>query len=82
MNNSNLNSLNYCPKIGVHLREQSRRISAAVVSDVDLSGNQPNLIITAAQGEFILPLVDDFVIRIDRRRKIIYVKLIEGMEPQ
>ena len=67
---------------GYQVRTQSRRISAAVVTDIDMSGNQPNLIISAAQGEFILPLVDDFVTKIDRRRKIIYVNLIEGMGPQ
>ncbi len=67
---------------GYQVRTQSRRISAAVVTDIDLSGNQPNLIISAAQGEFILPLVDDFITRIDQRRKIIYIKLIEGMGPQ
>ena len=67
---------------GYQVRTQSRRISAAVVTDIDMSGNQPNLIISAAQGEFILPLVDDFITRIDQRRKIIYVNLIEGMGPQ
>jgi ribosomal 30S subunit maturation factor RimM len=67
---------------GYRVIEHSRRITTAVVTNVDLSGNQPNLIITAAQGEFILPLVADFVSRIDQQRKIIYIKLLEGMEPQ
>jgi len=66
---------------GYQVREQSRRISAGIVTDIDLSSNQPNLIITAAQGEFSLPFVTEFVTKIDRRRKIIYIKLIEGMGP-
>lgn len=67
---------------GYRVREQSQKITSAVVTEIDLSNNQPKLIITADQGEFILPLVADFIVRTDDRRKIILVKLIEGIEPQ
>jgi len=49
------------------------------VTAIDLSGLQPLMIVTVDSQEYAVPAVDEFLEEIDRERKIIGLKVIEGL---
>jgi len=50
------------------------------ITDIDLNGPQQRLIVSAENGEIIIPFVDEFIKHVDDEKKQIRVFLIDGLE--
>lgn len=50
------------------------------ITDIDLNGFQQRLIVSAANGEIIIPFVDEFIKQVDNEKKQVRVFMLDGLE--